>query len=622
MTTEIEVQGLVHKLEEGSWKNRVLLAVLLAAIAFLVRLWFFGDSGFKGLANPHAFEQAEIARELARGNGFTTKIIRPAAIWLFEKNTGRYPLEHTPDMYHAPLWPVILAPFIWAAQSNWVMTNKDMVYTCDKVVAGVATAFFLLAVLVYYFLAKRLFDKRLALLLMGLMLICDRFWQFSMSGLPQMLLLFLFGCACYTLLRAVEAHCALHPVESDVHEQDSESERVDVRSATAFDSPAIHAPASRFAWLGSPLPWLAATAFFFGLLALAHGLTIWIFLGALIFCGLFFPSRWKYLGMMLAIFLVMYSPWLIRNYRTCGGFGGMGGLAWYSGLYQVRGSESSIMRSMEPPLGGVGVKAFPVKCIRQIQEQMSSIFKYLGFSIVAPFFFVTLLHPFKRREIAVFRWAVLVMWLAGLLGMGFFGIDEQAFPSNDLHILFVPLMTLYGLVFILMLWSRLQVSYIRLVSISFIVMLFVLSGIPFISTFVELVGPRELLIQWPPYVAPDIINFRTWTREDEIVMSDMPWAVAWYADRASLWLPTTPENFTELSDYKRLKYPVVALYLTPVSGDKPFLAEIANGEYAKWQDIIVHKTVGKFPLHYFLPRPMYRQCTAWFDRNRWESRED
>ena len=31
--------------------------------------------------------------------------------------------------------------------------------------------------------------------------------------------------------------------------------------------------------------------------------------------------------------------------------------------------------------------------------------------------------------------------------------------------------------------------------------------------------------------------------EDEIIASDMPWGVAWYADRKSLWIPMTINDF-------------------------------------------------------------------------------
>ena len=50
---------------------------------------------------------------------------------------------------------------------------------------------FLGSVVLLYFTARRLFDQKLAVLACGLVLVCDAMWQYSLSGLPQMLLLFL-----------------------------------------------------------------------------------------------------------------------------------------------------------------------------------------------------------------------------------------------------------------------------------------------------------------------------------------------------------------------------------------------------------------------------------------------
>ena len=76
----------------------------------------------------------------------------------------------------------------------------------------------------------------------------------------------------------------------------------------------------------------------------------------------------------------------------------------------------------------------------------------------------------------------------------------------------------------------------------------------------------KLQIQWPPYVPPYIAILRDWMRPGEIVASDMPWAVAWYADRKSVWLPETPAALLQMSDYRELGGQVPALYLTPISG--------------------------------------------------------
>ena len=243
MASETWIQGIVHKLEEGGWVKWVRCAVVVAFCAFVINLWMFRDNGFKGLSQAHAMDQAQIAREIARGHGFTTKFIRPAALWQFEQNTGVFNVERTPDTYHAPLNPLINAPFLWLARDRWVMTPKDIVYTGDRVIVAVQFGFMLLGVLVSYLTIKRLFDQRLAVLSAWLLLICQTFWDFAISGLPQNVLVFLFSCAAYALVRALEARAA--------------------KTRT---------------W-----PWLAACGAAFGFLALAHGLTIWIFAGAATF---------------------------------------------------------------------------------------------------------------------------------------------------------------------------------------------------------------------------------------------------------------------------------------------------------------------------------------------------
>ena len=70
--------------------------------------------------------------------------------------------------------------------------------------------------------------------------------------------------------------------------------------------------------------------------------------------------------------------------------------------------------------------------------------------------FLALLHPFKRASIANFRWAILLMWISAALGMAFFGISKDPLDPNQLHLLFAPIMTAYGLAFISILWSRLE----------------------------------------------------------------------------------------------------------------------------------------------------------------------
>jgi hypothetical protein len=85
-----------------------------------------------------------------------------------------------------------------------------------------------------------------------------------------------------------------------------------------------------------------------------------------------------------------------------------------------------------------------------------------------------------------------------------------------------------------------------------------------------------------PYIA--VLN--TWMSPAEITASDMPWAVAWYADRPSLWIPVSIKTLTDLSDYGALGGPVAALYLTPISGTQNTFRDIIKGDYSEWAPLI------------------------------------
>ncbi len=630
MATETKIQEFVHKLEQGGWAKWIKLAVLLACIAYVLNLWFFRDNGFKGLSVPKAMEQAQIGREIARGNGFSTKMIRPASVWQFEKNKGSIPLDHTPDTYHAPLNPLIEGAVFKAMftlnsglknLSGRGMQfferftfepemNKDLVvYSLDKMVAAIQVFFFLLGVLVTYFTVRRLFDHRLAMFTIGLLLLCDLLWQYSMTGLPQMLMFFLLSGAVHCMVRAVDRH--VHPLH-----------QAPAAAAEEGSTPVVAGSVrGRFARIGaSPLVWLVGAAACFGMLALAHALTIWIFLGALTFCGIYFRPRFVVLAAMIATFLLLYTPWLVRTYHVSGSIAGM---AAYSGVFQIRGSESSIMRSMDPPLSGVTPLLFRNKVQAQIIGQFDRIVGRFGAIIVAPVFFLALMHPFRRRETAAFKWCVLLMWLFAVFGMAVFGLEGLVIDANDLHVLFIPLMTCYGMAFTLVLWTRLNI-HVNLVRSAFIFLIFIVSSLSFLSNFIELHSQRTgPPVQWPPYVPPYIALLNQWIEPQEMIVSDMPWAVAWYADRKSLWLPMTVKEFTNLNDYNLLQSRIVAMYLTPISGNEPFVSTIMKGEYKEWSPWIRREpNIRNFPLRALTALPINNESVIYADRDRWSTRDD
>jgi hypothetical protein len=547
------VQRTVHALEAGHlsvWIRRGLISASIVALA----VYYLWPGHFRGLAASQAMDQAQIGRAIASGQGFHTNFVRPRAIGQLQARGKNVAQQIWYDTYNAPLPPLVDAIALLPVKGHWVMNRRDLVYTGDRAIAVMSILLFLSSVIVLFFTARRLFDSRLALLACGLVLLSDAMWQYSLSGLPQMLLLLLFNLTIYALVRAIENHYA-------------------DRSAR--------------------IP-LIATGVGFGLLALTHALTIWMFVGALIFSVFFFRPRGWAGAIMLGAFAAVYLPWLIRTYAICGN---PAGVALYSVLDGAVHPEAGWMRRMNLDMSEVSLGAFRNKIVGNLIGQAGHIFEYFGLSIVAVMFFAGLLHAFKRAETATLRWMLLAMWGGAVLGMALYGINEElGVAANQLHLIFVPLMTCYGLAYLLVQWNRLDIG-VPFARIGFLALIYLLCAMPMILGTPLLTGLRG--IRWPPYLPPAISVLRDWMRPDEITASDIPWAIAWYADRRSLWLPESPKVFSEISDYSLLGKPINGLYLTPASGTANRFRDIVKGEYREWAPLIArYHPLDKFRLQW------------------------
>lgn len=568
------IQRMVHNLETGSpaiWVRRALVAAGICTLSL-----FYLMHEFRGLATSQAMDQAQIGREIARGHGWRTNFARPRSIGQLLGHGKNVPQAIWYDTYNAPLPPLVNAITLFPIKSHLKMTPQDIIYAGDRAIAAMSILFFLASVVVLFFVARRLFDQRLALMACSLVLLGDIFWDYSLSGLPQMLLLFLFNATVYVLVRAVEARYGGGRVGA----------------------------------------WLAALGLGFGLLALAHALTIWIFVAALIFSVFFFrPRGWAAL-IMLAAFTIIYVPWLIRTYAICGH---PGGIAFYSVLEGVVHSETGWMRRITLDFEGAGPMAFKDKFVQNFLNQSGNLLESFGWSVVALMFFAGLLYSFKRPETGMVRWMILSMWLGAVAGMTLFGLTkEQGFSANQLHLIFIPLMTCYGLAYLLVQWNRLEIN-LRLARIGFITLLFLLCAGPMLLRMPGF-KPAVPTIRWPPYVPPYIAVLNNWMKPDEITASDMPWAVAWYGDRRAILVPETVKTFVDISDYRILGGPVYGLYLTPISGSQNTLNDILKGEYKDW-GAVISRTVNleTFPLKWGVLLGLENECIFLSDHNREKS---
>lgn len=575
MASENTIQNLVHNLEQGSLASiirRILFVVVVLTIATIYIIF-----KFRGLEHGTAMDQAQIAREIARGKGFITQTIRPLAIAQLESNNKSVSAVAFPDTYHAPIYPYLLAPALTFVKEGWnpEKQGQEIIYAGDRIIAIMGILFFLLAMTINYFTARRLFDHKLAVIGVALVLVSDIFWKYSTSGLPQTLLLFIFSGIVFLLVRAIAAQSEGRP----------------------------------YGLL------LGLIGFLFGLLILTHGLTIWILLGAVVFIGFAFKPRGIAGVAVLAIALLVYSPWVVRNVQVTGT---PFGVAIFSQFDEVRQSEAGWMRQNDASLKGVGITWFRGKVTKEIISQSGQLFALLGYSVAAPIFFLALLHRFKRKETADLRWAILSMWLFAFVGMAFAGQSSEAIAPNQLHLLFVPTFVCYGMAFLLILWGRMEVNF-PYARPAFITVVFLATSVQLILALLPRGNASRLA--WPPYAPPIIAVLGKWMQPNEIIASDMPYAVAWYADRKSLWLPKTVEDFNTLNDYNQLQMPISGVYLTPVTSHLGVFPDIATGEYKSWAGLILRNaaSLDRFPLKAFVPLPINGESIFYSDRDRWSN---
>lgn len=116
----------------------IVLPLLLALVLFATK--------FQGLRLAVAQDHAQLARHLAAGDGFVTHFVRPLSL------VFRADVAHHPDLYNAPLHPLMLA------------CAYAVVHPSDRVTAVADLALWVLSVWLTYTLARRWHGPRVAAL--------------------------------------------------------------------------------------------------------------------------------------------------------------------------------------------------------------------------------------------------------------------------------------------------------------------------------------------------------------------------------------------------------------------------------------------------------------------------
>lgn len=580
------IQGFIHKLETGAAQRATrisafVLAVLALALLYDLRCW-------RNLSTAEGMDAAQLARNLAEGRGYTTLCIRPFSLYLlkrFDEQHGytfgtngvpdfaRLRTPH-PDLAHPPVWPVVLAgwmkllPFHYSVNlksSFWSDNGRFTRYEPDFLITLLNQLLLLVVVGLTFFLARKLFDSSVAWMAATVTLGCELLWRFSDSGLSTLLLMVIFLGVAWCLANIEEGARQTSPRE------------------------------------GRLLGWIIAAGVLTAVGALTRYAFGWAIIPVILFIVLFSGPRRRVPHALAAAaaFGVVLTPWVLRNYAVSGTPFGTAGYAAVEATSLFPGFE--LERSLHPNLDLFVL--FPVlhKTLNNLRDIFQNGLPRLGGSWISLLFFTGLLLAFRSAAVRRMRYFLLmclgIFAVVQAAGRTQLAVESPVVNSENLLVLLAPLVFIYGasLFFTLLDQMPLPLPQWRYVVMAVFV---AVCCLPLLSA---LALPRTNPVAYPPYYPPDIQKAAGWLQSNELMMSDVPWAVAWYGHRPCVWLTLNAEDdfFAVNDDLK----PVVALYLTPVTLDEKLLSDWIRGRDRSWGHFIL-QTVDQsripkdFPLRY------------------------
>ena len=601
-----QIQGLIHTIEVGS--GRFWVRVILLTVAGLTLAGIYDLTVYRSFNSPEAMDAAQVARHLAEGKGYTTDFIRPFSLYLMRKhnqaaqpgalaapNTDAAQITHPhPDLANPPVYPIVLAGLFKITQPDWKAQTHKPFWAVGDHFARYAPEFFialfnqllLLAVVALTFLlAKTFFDSLTAWLAAGLTFVSDVLWKFSVSGQSTLLLLVIFLGVVWCLAK----------VETLARAELPSSRRLFF-----------------FALAAGALTGLGLlTRYSFG----------WVIVPVVIYLALFGGPRRS--GLAVVAFLTFASvvvPWIARNLAVSGTFFGTAGYAVVEGTAAFPGSR--LMQSLNPDLTAA---YWVMPYLRKFLENARNLFQgdllRLGGGWLGILFFVGLLLRLTgagARRMRYFTLACLgVFLIAQALGRTQLSTISPEINSENLLVLLTPLVLIFGVAAFLKLIDQMDLPSLQMRS-WVIGLLALLASLPLILT---LLPPKISPVAYPPYYPPEIQKISGWMRPDELMMSDIPWAVAWYGQRQCTWTTLNAKSdFFALND--NLTKPVRALYLTLVTLDGKLFSECLQGGVASWGNFVLKSVAANdippgFPLR-VAPTGL---TTGLFltDRQRWET---
>lgn len=580
------IQNVIHSMETGTGSR--IIWKLVGALSLLALIVLYDVRAYKNFVAPEAMDAAQVARNLEEGHGFSTQFIRPFSLYLIQKHNHTLHPDSAvtnftdfaqinsphPDLANAPVYPVVLAGLFktfnppWPVnlrKSYWSQDGRFQRYKPEFIIAIMNQLLLLAVVGLTFLIARKLFDAQAAWLAAGLTLASDLLWKFSVSGLSTMLVMVILLGLVLCLIKIEEL---------------GRSEFPDTRRLfmLAFTTGLL---------LGVGM----LTRYAFG----------WMLVPAVIFLAVFGGTRRMGLVVaMVLVFAVILSPWIARNLHISGTLFGTAGYALAENTDAFSGSQ--LMQSINPSLQWIYLlDPYTKKFLLNSRDILQINLLHLAEGWGAILFFVGLLLGLRNQSARRLRYFVMlslgVLICVQALGATSLSSMTPDINSENLLVLLTPLIFIFGAAFFLTMVDQMKTPGIGMRYLVIGLLVAVVSQ-PLAWTIIVAKAPTN----YPPYYPPEIQKLSGWMQPDEFIMSDVPWAVAWYGDRTCTWLTLNDQSdYFAINDYIK---PINSLYLTVNTLNVRLFSDCLQGGPDSWSHLVLQAATSNkiptgFPLRVF-----------------------
>ncbi|NCD32542.1 MAG: hypothetical protein EOL87_03900 [Spartobacteria bacterium] len=513
-------------------RNILVLYLLLPLSAMMLYLIWMGST-YHGLTSRDSIDIAQLARHISRGDGFVTSIIRPLSLWASPVVVGH------PDLIHAPLYPLIEGLLFRVFGAT------------DRIAALTSGMGWLLTVWCTYFLARNLSggSRRGGILGVVFMLLNLRLLNLAVSGEALT-----WVTALVTALLWIYVRIMTH--------------------GPSYSLRTLH----RMAALSGAVC---------GLIILCNANLTWIILP---FTVVFWTrcrrlaspavphktkssikrpqniltSLYKQTGVRLALTcfttaVIVMLPWWFRNAMVCGQpFYSLN--SYYSMCYSAEFPGLSIFRYVIDPFGSPliymlfhlgDVLRSSLRSLTPLPQTLATLFNPLLFItfIILIFAGKNALQKSMKRIMTILlllsivlfslisaNATLFIVFSGGLSALCAAGLIQITLPQPKHHSSSTPVVPGHGIIY----WSRvLYVAHKKELLLAIFVF----------ATALPLINSRFTLRQQPRPAIPKGMQYLIdRSQTDALIMTDVPWVIAWHADRSALWLPQTKEDFAYMAE--------------------------------------------------------------------------